>query len=151
MFFVKKYMGCFVALFAMISSFAQNRNFSFQHYGPEEGLSNTNIFAIKQSKNNLLYFATENGVYEFDGYLFSEIKPKTLIKSNDIRNLGFTAKNDLIIINRNNGIYQYNKLQNTAEKLNQFNFKNSVDELIIADNYAYSLTDQISVNALEIT
>ncbi len=150
MFFKRKNIVCFIAFFAIITSFAQNRNFSFQHYGPEEGLSNTNVFAIKQSKNNLLYFATENGVYEFDGYLFSEIKPKTFIKSNDIRNLEFTKKNDLIIINRSSGVYQYNKLQNTAEKLNQLNFKNSVDELIITDTFAYSLTDQISVNTIEL-
>ena len=52
----------------------QNRSFSFQHYGPEEGLSNANVFAIKQDQNHILYLATENGVYDFDGYNFTKIK-----------------------------------------------------------------------------
>jgi ligand-binding sensor domain-containing protein len=74
---------CFIILLFLfgIVVHAQNRSFSFQHYGPEEGLSNANVFAIKQDQNNILYLATENGVYDFDGYNFSKIKPKVPLKS----------------------------------------------------------------------
>lgn len=135
--------------FCALYSNAQNRSFSLQHYGPEDGLSNANVFSIKQDKNNILYLATENGIYNFDGYNFSKIKPKKPLKSNYIRNLTFNDKNNLIIINRSEGIYQYNKEINDIILLDKLRFKNSVDELISDKNYHYSLTDQISVSAIE--
>lgn len=137
--------------FGALITNAQNRSFSFQHYGPEEGLSNANVFAIKQNKNHLLYMATENGVYNFDGYNFNKIKPKTPLKSNFIRNIGFDANNNLIIVNRREGIYEYNKASNEANLIKNLNFKNSVDELIFDSLYNYSLTDQIAVTAIEKT
>ena len=135
--------------FALLSS-AQNRSFSFQHYGPEDGLSNANVFAIKQDKNHILYLATENGVYNFDGYKFEKIKPKTPLKSNYIRNIGFNLNNNLVIINRREGIYEYDKQKNEASLLKNLVFNNSVDELIIDKEYSYSLNDQISVSAIEL-
>ena len=134
------YLFFFGALFSVISTLAQNRSFSFQHYGPEDGLSNANVFAIKQDKNHILYLATENGVYNFDGYKFEKIKPKTPLKSNYIRNIGFNLNNNLVIINRREGIYEYDKQKNEASLLKNLVFNNSVDELIIDKEYSYSLT-----------
>lgn len=132
-------------------SYGQNRSFSFQHYGPEDGLSNANVFSIKQDKNNILYLATENGVYNFDGYNFSKIKPKISLKSNYIRNISFNEANSLLIINRREGIYEYNKHTNNVQLLEKINFKNSVDEIVYDQNYYYSLTDQISVSSIHKT
>ena len=137
-------------LLSTINLHAQNRSFSFQHYGPEDGLSNANVFAIKQDKTHILYLATENGVYNFDGYKFEKIKPKTPLKSNYIRNIGFNLNNNLVIINRREGIYEYNKQKNEASLLKNLVFNNSVDELIIDNEYSYSLNDQISVSAIEL-
>ena len=136
-------------LFA-INSNAQNRSFSFQHYGPEDGLSNANVFAIKQDKHHILYLATENGVYNFDGYKFEKIKPKIPLKSNYIRNIGFNSADNLIIINRREGIYEYKKKENDASLLKNLVFDNSVDELMLDANYGYSLNDQISVSSTEL-
>lgn len=134
-------------LFAL-TSWSQSRSFSFQHYGPEDGLSNTNVLAIKQDKNNILYLATENGIYHFDGYNFGKIKPNTILRSNNIRNIDFNQKNNLIIINRIAGIYEYNKKSNEAKLLDSLKF-NTVDELIVSKDYYFSLTDQIKVTAIE--
>ncbi|MBP8034200.1 MAG: histidine kinase [Bacteroidia bacterium] len=133
------------------TSFAQNRSFSFQHYGPEDGLSNANVFAIKQDKTHIIYLATENGVYNFDGYKFEKIKPKTPLKSNYIRNIGFNKNNNLVIINRREGIYEYNKKKNDVSFIKYLVFNNSVDELIIDNEYGYSLNDQISVSVIELS
>ena len=133
------------------TSFAQNRSFSFQHYGPEDGLSNANVFAIKQDKTQIIYLATENGVYNFDGYKFEKIKPKTPLKSNYIRNIGFNKNNNLVIINRREGIYEYNKKKNDVSFIKYLVFNNSVDELIIDNEYGYSLNDQISVSVIELS
>lgn len=129
---------------------AQNRSFSFQHYGPEDGLSNANVFAIKQDNTHILYLATENGVYNFDGYKFEKIKPKTPLKSNYIRNIGFNINNSLIIINRREGIYEYHKKENEADLIKNLVFNNSVDELILDGDYGYSLNDQISASSVEL-
>jgi ligand-binding sensor domain-containing protein/two-component sensor histidine kinase len=147
----------FKRIFALVFSlqllyhgYSQNRSFSFQHYGPEDGLSNANVFSIKQDKTHLLYLATENGVYNFDGYKFEKIKPKTPLKSNYIRNIGFDTSNNLIIINRREGIYEFDKKKNDAALIGSLKFKNSVDELISDGEYYYSLTDQISVSSINI-
>ena len=140
-----------INLLCFILSFkSQNRSFSFQHYGPEDGLSNANVFAIKQDKTHILYLATENGVYNFDGYKFEKIKPKTPLKSNYIRNIGFNTNNNLVIINRREGIYEYNKQKNEAVLVKNLVFNNSVDELVLDNNYAYSLHDQVSVSTIEL-
>lgn len=150
MFLKRRYtLVLFIFLLALILD-AQNRSFSFQHYGPEDGLSNANVFSIKQDKTHILYLATENGVYNFDGYKFEKIKPKTPLKSNYIRNIGFNKEHHLVIINRREGIYEYNKKNNEATLIKNLGFKNSVDELITTDEYSYSLTDQISVSSIEL-
>ncbi|MBK6984097.1 MAG: hypothetical protein IPH32_04740 [Bacteroidetes bacterium] len=141
----------FISLLWLIQiTSAQNRSFSFQHYGPEDGLSNANVFAIKQDKHHILYLATENGVYNFDGYKFEKIKPKTPLKSNYIRNIGFNGADNLIIINRREGIYEYKKKENDASLVKNLVFHNSVDELVLDGNYGYSLNDQISVSSTEL-
>ena len=148
----KKHIQYFVvSIFLLIKvTHSQNRSFSFQHYGPEDGLSNANVFAIKQDKHHILYLATENGVYNFDGYKFEKIKPKTPLKSNYIRNIGFNSKDNLIIINRREGIYEYQKKGNEASLIKNLVFHNSVDELILDGDFGYSLNDQISVSSTDI-
>ena len=74
---------------------AQDKSFTYQHYGPEEGLNNTNVWAIKQGGDGLMYFATQNGVYTYDGYNFVKLKARNL-KSNYIRNISFNKGNLLI-------------------------------------------------------
>lgn len=146
---ISYYITCLLFhLVLKISS--QNRSFSFQHYGPEEGLSNANVFAIKQDKNNILYLATQNGVYDFDGYNFNKIRPTNPLKSNDIRNIGFNLNSKLVIINRREGIYEYDKTNNSASILTDIAFNISVDELIIGKDYHYALNEQISVAAIDL-
>lgn len=142
----------FTILFIFLSIVfnAQNRNFSFQHYSTEDGLSNSNIFAIKQSNNHLMYIATENGVYHFDGYNFNKIKPNTAVKSSYTRNIQFDKNNNLLVINRREGIYEYNSIANDIKLLPELNFKNAVDELLYDDDYYYALNEQISVDAYSI-
>ncbi len=147
-----KHTHLFIVFYCLIASLinAQNRNFSFQHYGPEDGLSNSNVFSIKQNKTHIIYLATENGVYHFDGYKFEKIKPKNTLKSNFIRNIDFNENNELLIINRKEGVYEYNTKKNEATLNSTFKFQNLVDELLVVGEYAYALTDQITVSAIHL-
>lgn len=150
--FIKRLYFLVIGILSLIQLVsAQNRSFSFQHYGPEDGLSNANVFSIKQDKTHIMYLATENGVYNFDGYKFEKIKPKTPLKSNYIRNIEFDQNDNLIIINRREGIYEYNKKKNDVSYIKYLVFNNSVDELILDKDYGYSLNDQISVSAIELS
>ena len=143
------YYIVFLQLFFALKIVGQNRSFSFQHYGPEEGLSNANVFAIKQDQNHILYLATENGVYDFDGYNFTKIKPKVPLKSNFIRNIAFNLNSKLVLINRREGIYEYDKPSNSATFIKNLVFNTSVDELVFDKDYVYALNEQISVAAFD--
>jgi len=144
---IKSYLlYSFIVLSLLIK--AQDKSFNFQHYGPEDGLSNNNVWAAKQGPDGLMYIATQNGVYSYDGYSFIKIKAKNL-KTNYIRNVNFDA-NSLLIINREDGVFNIDRATNTAKKSNELAFENKVDELIIAGDYAYSLSDQIEVSAINI-
>lgn len=143
---IRQYLlSAFITLSLLIN--AQDKSFNFEHYGPEDGLNNTNVWAAKQGPDGLLYFATQNGVYYYDGYSFNKLKAKNL-KSNFIRNINFDSK-ELLIVNRETGIYSINNSNATATKSN-YTFTNKVDELIIAGDYAYSLSDQIEVGIYNI-
>ncbi|MGZ3883240.1 MAG: histidine kinase [Bacteroidia bacterium] len=126
---------------------AQDKSFTFQHYGPEDGLSSSNIQSIKQHRNALIYLATQNGVYTFDGYNFLKLKTGNL-QSNFIRNINFDG-NDLMIVNREEGVFKYDPQTKSLTEDKNLKFK-TVDELVLAGDYAYSLTDQISVSARNI-
>lgn len=136
-------MGLFVILTNYV--LAQNKSFSFQHFGPEDGLSNTNVFAIKQDKNDLVYLATENGIYQFDGYNFNKIKPINMLNFSDVRNIMFDSDNNLIVVNRNSGVFKYNSVLNNINKLPNFNIQNSIDELLLDSLFNYSLTEQVAL------
>lgn len=138
---IKQYILCAFITLSVLAN-AQVKSFNYEHYGPEDGLSNNNIWAARQGKDGLMYFATQNGVYYYDGYVFNKLKAKYL-KSNFIRNLNFD-KDELLVVNRETGIYSINKATSIATK-SDYHFENKVDELVIAGDYVYSLSDQIEV------
>lgn len=144
---IRFYLLYFLILLSVLFK-AQDKSFNFQHYGPEDGLSNNNVWAAKQGPDGLMYIATQNGVYSYDGYSFIKIKAKNL-KTNYIRNVNFDTK-ELLIVNREEGVFSVNKSTNTATRNTVLNFENKVDELIISNDYAYSLSDQIEISAINL-
>ncbi len=144
----KSYIA-FILLFCTWLSRAQNRSFTYQHYGPEEGLSSSNVQSIKQHQNGLMYMATQNGVFTYGGYDFEKIKTENL-KSNFMRNINFDG-NDLIIINNDEGILKYDPQTKKVSQLKDLDFKNeAVDELIVSGDFAYSLHNQIKVSSINL-
>lgn len=95
-----------------------------------------------------MYVSTQNGVFSFDGYSFTKIKAKNL-KSNYVRNVNFDTEN-LLIVNREEGIFSIDKINGSSVKNEKLIFENKVDELIISGDYAYSLSDQIEVSAINL-
>jgi len=56
---------------ATIDACAQR--FTFQHYEQEEGLKNHDVFKLIQDKTGLLWAATENGLFRYDGAEFHRL------------------------------------------------------------------------------
>ena len=46
------------------------QHFTFRHYGQNEGLRNLDVFKVVQDKQGLLWIATENGLFRYDGSEF---------------------------------------------------------------------------------
>ncbi len=145
---IKPYLFLIFCFFASLFT-AQNKSFSYQHYGAEDGLSNSTILSIKQGPNGLMYMVTPNGIYSYDGYNFIKIKTENY-KSNSIRNINFDL-NKLLIINRDEGgIFSYDPATKRVDSAKNLKFKKPVDELLISGDYAYSLTEQIAISTLNI-
>jgi len=60
----------FAALVHLATTSAIAQHFTFQHYEQEEGLKNHDVFKLIQDQTGLLWSATENGLFRYDGAEF---------------------------------------------------------------------------------
>jgi diguanylate cyclase (GGDEF)-like protein len=61
-------LAAFIFLSAIPKAGAQQ--FSFLHYGQDEGLRNLDVFGVVEDNSGLLWLATENGLFRYDGAQF---------------------------------------------------------------------------------
>jgi len=59
-----------VLLALAVSGPAWAQQFTFKHYGQDEGLKNLDVFRVVQDKSEFLWVATENGLFRYDGSAF---------------------------------------------------------------------------------
>lgn len=121
---------------------AQTPTFNFQKLGSEEGLNNGNIFSVEQHQSGLMYFTTQNGIYFYDGYTFNKLEIDSL-KSNALLNVSFNNDSELSLSLRDEGIANFNLKTRKYELPQKLKFKNSADNFIINNDFAYLLTSQI--------
>jgi diguanylate cyclase (GGDEF)-like protein len=74
-----------IGLLVSIPSRAQQ--FTFHHYGQNEGLRNLDVFKILQDKQGLLWIATENGLFRYDGSEFHRFGPADGIRESLVLSL----------------------------------------------------------------
>lgn len=55
---------------ALACSAARAQQFTFKHYGQDEGLKNLDVFRLLQDKSGFLWVATENGLFRYGGSEF---------------------------------------------------------------------------------
>lgn len=124
---------------------AQTPSFNFQKLGSEEGLNNANIFSIEQHKNGLLYFATQNGIYFYDGYNFNKLRIDSL-KSNALIHVSVNNESELDLSLREEGIAKFDLKSKQFKLIPQLNIKeNNADNIIVTDKFAYLLTSEIKI------
>jgi len=64
-----------VCIFCFVRS--ENTLAAFQHYGIEEGLSQSVVFNIQQDQQGFMWFATQDGLNRFDGNHFEVFNTST--------------------------------------------------------------------------
>lgn len=79
-------LSCFLLLWSLsFSAFAQQ--YSFIHYGSEEGLPQSQVLDITQDSLGYLWIATLSGVARYDGYEFETFTVSDGLISNEIQSV----------------------------------------------------------------
>lgn len=85
---------------------------SFQHYGSEDGLPQSNIMDILQDRKGFMWFSTWDGLAKFDGYNFETIKlpndKDTSSKSNRIDKIYEDKYGNIWVVFYDHMVYRYN-------------------------------------------
>ncbi|WP_010133917.1 two-component regulator propeller domain-containing protein [Ochrovirga pacifica] len=126
-----------VLFFLSINTFSQER-FTFSHISVNDGLSQSDVNAIYQSKDGYMWFGTHDGLNKFDGYQFKHYKPsedKNSLNSNLIFRITGDENSNLWIGTTGNGL---NFLNTANEKVTHYTH-NPLDSTSIRNNYIGAL------------
>jgi ligand-binding sensor domain-containing protein len=63
-----------IILFISLTNFAQELN--FKNFTQDDGLPSNEVYDIFQDKNGSMWFATDRGIAQYDGYDFKRYEPK---------------------------------------------------------------------------
>lgn len=109
---MKKVLGFLLAtLLFSINSFSQQSSIKFGHIGLKDGLSQSDVLAIKQTNNGLLWFGTQDGLNSYNGFEFN-VYSHDLLDSFSISNSYVHAileENDTLLwVGTENGLNLFN-------------------------------------------
>ncbi len=106
----KLYFILLLSFFLHIQLLAGNEKKRFSHINFNQGLSNSTVMDIVQDKNDLMWFATFDGLNRFDGYSFTiyrhQSNDENSILSNELSTLFIDSENQLWVGSRN-GLSHY--------------------------------------------
>jgi len=116
-------------LIAVHSSYAQvevvNSTLQFQNIGIEQGFSQNSVYDVLQDSRGFMWFATPNGLFQYDGYKFK-------IYSNEENNPNSISHNELVDIqeDRNGSIWcltksAINRYNPVADNFTRFDLKHT--------------------------
>lgn len=141
---MKKFIYFLLLVFITSIAFAQQGNIKFGHLGLKEGLSQSDVSSITQTKNGLLWFGTQDGLNSFDGFEFNvyahDLNDSTSISNSYIR--AVLEENDsLLWIGTENGLNLFNtSLQTFTNVFNQGGFqKKKINVFSIVNGTSNSL------------
>jgi ligand-binding sensor domain-containing protein/class 3 adenylate cyclase/predicted metal-dependent HD superfamily phosphohydrolase len=108
---VKKVLVFLVASLFLFNSYAQQSSIKFGHLGLKEGLSQSDVLAIKQTKNGLLWFGTQDGLNSYNGFefnVYSHDLLDSLSISNSFIHVILEENDTLLWIGTENGLNIFN-------------------------------------------
>lgn len=109
-----------IVLLFWVSIFWINaQDYKFRTLSPDGGFYYDGVLSIEQDNNGFIWVVMENELYRFDGYqykrygnLFREIDPSARWIFMNI-----AIGQDLILVNTNNGLYKYNIISDSFERI----------------------------------
>jgi ligand-binding sensor domain-containing protein/class 3 adenylate cyclase/HD superfamily phosphodiesterase len=138
--------------------YGQKNNFSFDHLGLREGLSQSYVNCVVQDKQGFMWFGTQDGLNKYDGYHFKIYKnnPKEAnsisnnyihdIKVDDLGNLWIATDNGLNKFDPVTEQFSVFLLQNKGSELKQ-----KFTSLLIEKNQLFAATSNNGLCTLAIT
>ena len=102
---------------SMSFSIGQGQNFKFKHYSVEEGLPQSQVYALLEGSNGYLWLGTKGGgLTKFNGKKFTSLTTDDGLISNQVFAL-FQDSQDQIWIGTNRGVSTYNGIEFTNHEL----------------------------------
>ncbi len=96
-----------------------SQDLKFDHYTVDRGLSQGNVWDIKQDKLGFIWVATEDGLNMFDGYTFrvfrNDKEDSTSLSNNNINSIQEDQDGNIWVSTRG-GLNRYNREQNIFEQ-----------------------------------
>ncbi|MEI6142120.1 MAG: two-component regulator propeller domain-containing protein [Mariniphaga sp.] len=100
---------------------------SYYHYTSTDGLASSTVYGLIQDKNGLVWFATSNGMSNFDGIHFTTLRIHDGLNSNSIISLVEGKNGEIYIGNYEKGInvLRDGHIENYCKKIKGKNFATS--------------------------
>ncbi|MBC7913897.1 MAG: response regulator [Pyrinomonadaceae bacterium] len=104
-----KFLNCIFIIFIQALSFsAFSQQYKFEHFGIDQGLSQSNVLSIYQDRKGFIWVGTRDGLNKYDGYKFKVYKhdPKdsSSIGGNSIINITENSEGNLLLSSQNGGL-----------------------------------------------
>ena len=82
-------MGCrvFIAVALLLPGFASAQRFAFKYYSQDQGLISLDVHSLLQDRTGYVWVATSDGVFRYDGALFTGFHTPQGLPSNRIESL----------------------------------------------------------------
>ena len=123
-----------ILFFAPLISFSQYQNLEFEHFGTDQGLSDSRSICMLQDSRGFVWFGSRDGLDRYDGYSFTVYKndagDKNSLSSNTINGIVEAADGMLWIATWGGGISQFNK---ETEKFTQYKHNKNNSNSISSD------------------
>ena len=144
---INRFLILFAFVFGHSFLYAQKNNFSFDHLGLREGLSQSYVNCVVQDKEGFMWFGTQDGLNKYDGYHFIVYKnyPKqnNSISNNYIHDLVVDEQGNIWIAT-DKGLNMFDPV---SEKFTLYQLKGKGSELkqkftsvLIYNNILYAAT-----------
>ena len=100
---------------------------SYYHYTSTDGLASSTVYDLIQDKNGLMWFATSNGISNFDGIRFTTFRTSDGLNSNSVISMVEGRNGEIYIGNYENGInvLRNGRIENYCKKIKGKNFATS--------------------------
>ncbi|MBL7765364.1 MAG: histidine kinase [Chitinophagaceae bacterium] len=142
-----------VLLFIATTSYGQIWDYSYTHYGKEDGLPSNTVYCMTSDKDGLLWIGTDAGLCSFDGFHFTTYTTDHGLPSNDIFNLFCDSQNRIWITSMSkeacymmNGRI-YNKKNDSL--LGKIKIPNRISKIFEENTNIFILSFPFDVNIIE--